>query len=149
MSVLYRHSYIIPFNSEQITSLNFGSDLKQSIHAVNYFECSAKQMNGVKFIFLEVLSTIEKERKKEAIRGDIPAYSIGCTMGAVGNSGPLIKQAVVNLRECITNPAAFANYKRSHIFVQVIYEMFQITYYLPFIDFGIDNKIPNDEHEQK
>ncbi|KHJ75317.1 hypothetical protein OESDEN_25067 [Oesophagostomum dentatum] len=87
------------------------------MHALKYLECSAKQMNGVKFVFLEVAAAVKPEsHNKEPDDSSLTMTTSQVVMDVlskIGSSGPLIRQIMVNLRECITNPAAFPDVKQS------------------------------------
>ncbi|KAK6740504.1 hypothetical protein RB195_008768 [Necator americanus] len=105
-----------------------GVNLKNSVHAMRYLECSAKQMNGVKYVFLEILGAIKpEERTKEPDDCNLamtPTQAMAAVACRVSSSGPMLRQMLVNARECLTNPAAFPDVKQS------------LDSYLPFNIFG-------------
>ncbi|KAK5971439.1 hypothetical protein GCK32_015241, partial [Trichostrongylus colubriformis] len=107
---------------------DLGERLKNSMHAVRYLECSAKQMNGVKYVFLETLAALkpkpEKEPEDPEFMSLTPLEGVAAVISRLGSSGPLLNQVMVNARECLTNPAAFPEVKQS------------IDSYLPFSIFG-------------
>ncbi|KAK6047818.1 hypothetical protein COOONC_14677, partial [Cooperia oncophora] len=97
---------------------DLGQRLKNSIHALRYLECSAKQMNGVKYVFLETLAALKlKPEKDEAEDPEFmsltPLEGVAAVLSRLGSSGPLLNQIFVNARECLTNPAAFPEAKQS------------------------------------
>ncbi|KJH45184.1 GTP-binding domain protein [Dictyocaulus viviparus] len=90
--------------------------VKNSMHALRYLECSAKEMNSVNTVFLEVHGALKLKREAES--KDVEIYPTMTTMQTVG------VQAVINARECLTNPAAFRDIKET------------IDSYLPYSVFG-------------
>ncbi|WKX98767.1 hypothetical protein Q1695_014003 [Nippostrongylus brasiliensis] len=96
-----------------------GERLRYTIHAVRYLECSAKQMT------LAALKTKkETDPGVDLANSMTPLQGVAAVLSRLGSSGPLLKQIVVNVRECIANPAAFPDMKES------------IDSYLPFSLFG-------------
>ncbi|KAL6728504.1 hypothetical protein Aduo_010274 [Ancylostoma duodenale] len=91
--------------------------LKNSMHAMRYLECSAKQMNGVKYVFFEILGALKPENSnKEPDDCNLamsPTQALAAVASRLGSSGPLLRQIMVNARECIMNPAAFPDVKQS------------------------------------
>ncbi|EYC02413.1 hypothetical protein Y032_0100g3281 [Ancylostoma ceylanicum] len=91
--------------------------LKNSMHAMRYLECSAKQMNGVKYVFFEILSALKPGNpSKEPDDSNLimsPTQAMAAVASKLGSSGPLLRQIMVNARECVMNPAAFPDVKQS------------------------------------
>ncbi|RCN45271.1 Ras family protein [Ancylostoma caninum] len=93
--------------------------LKNSMHAMRYLECSAKQMNGVKYVFFEILGALKPEnsnKEPDDCSGNLtmsPTQALAAVVGRLGSSGPLLRQIMVNARECVLNPAAFPDIKQS------------------------------------
>uniref|UniRef100_A0A8L8Q6I3 NARG2_C domain-containing protein n=1 Tax=Heligmosomoides polygyrus TaxID=6339 RepID=A0A8L8Q6I3_HELPZ len=87
----------------QVLSLPFqsfntegGERLKNALHAMRYLECSAKQMNGVKFVFFETLSALKRKPDKEPNDDDFnismsPLQGVAAVLSRLGSSGPLLK----------------------------------------------------------
>ncbi|KAK6025207.1 hypothetical protein OSTOST_08900, partial [Ostertagia ostertagi] len=69
------HAILLLFDDESPATLkriieytfdpDLGQRLKNSMHALRYLECSAKQMNGVKYVFLETLAALKLKPEKE------------------------------------------------------------------------------------
>ncbi|CAJ0600102.1 unnamed protein product [Cylicocyclus nassatus] len=91
--------------------------LKNSMHAMRYLECSAKQMNGVRYVFFEILGAVRATRRDQEQEYPNTEYTTSQAVGEVAtriiSSGPLLRQVFVNARECLTNPAAFPDVKQS------------------------------------
>lgn len=131
--------FLVRTKCDLMTSFNTegGERLKNALHAMRYLECSAKQMNGVKFVFFETLSALKRKPDKEPNDDDFnismsPLQGVAAVLSRLGSSGPLLKQVAVNVRECLTNPAAFPNVKES------------IDSYLPFSLFGTTPAPPSN-----
>ncbi|XGW17472.1 hypothetical protein V3C99_002237 [Haemonchus contortus] len=100
---------------------DLGEKLKNSLHAMRYLECSAKQMNGVRYVFVETHAALKLKPEKQPPE---PEEGVAAIITRLGSSGPLLNQVLVNVRECITNPAAFPEVKQT------------IDSYLPYRIFG-------------
>ncbi|VDM78513.1 unnamed protein product [Strongylus vulgaris] len=69
--------------------------LKNSMHAMKYLECSAKQMNGVKYVFFEILGAVKLEdrsREQENPNVEMTAsQALSDVATKIASSGPLLR----------------------------------------------------------
>uniref|UniRef100_A0A0N4YZG8 SCY1-like protein 2 n=1 Tax=Nippostrongylus brasiliensis TaxID=27835 RepID=A0A0N4YZG8_NIPBR len=88
--------------------------------------------NGIKYVFFETLAALKTKKETDPgvdlANSMTPLQGVAAVLSRLGSSGPLLKQIVVNVRECIANPAAFPDMKES--------DALQIDSYLPFSLFG-------------